>query len=227
MKLLLSLAISSLLAAANCLAATTIEINAKIADVPAGMEIPAKPELLAKTKGVNVLSAPRVITNSGQDATIEVTQNVAAPDSSEVPLGVSLSIKPTLTEKGIAFTGKATDRFKHGQREGEGLTVLSCVAREMYFKGSTTSGSTVLLKGGAPTSASAKKEGVSQAQGRELVIYLSFKKVSPEADKKPEAKKKPEPKSKAESKTKAEPKKKPTTSSSSKKSPKKKKSSDD
>lgn len=214
MKFLLPLAITSLLAAAaNCIAATTIEITAKIADVPAGTEIPAKPELLAKTKGVNVLSAPRVITNPGQAATIEVTQNVAAPDSSEVPLGVSLSIKPTLTEKGgIAFTGKATDRFKHGQRDSETLTVLSCVAREMYFKGTTTSGSTVLLKGGAATSASAKKEGVPQAQGRELVIYLSFKKVTPEAEKKPETKKKTEPVKKSS-----------TSSSSSKKSSVKKK----
>ena len=202
----------------NCLAATTIEITAKIADVAAGTEIPAKPELLAKTKGVNVLSAPRVITNPGQAATIEVTQNVAAPDSSEVPLGVSLSIKPTLTEKGgIAFTGSATDRFKHGQRDGETLTILSCVAREMYFKGSTTSGATVLLKGGAPTSASAKKEGAPQTQGRELVIYLSFKKITPESDKKPETKKKPE------AKTKPEPVKKKAAPSSSKKPPTKKK----
>ena len=67
------------------------------------------------------------------------------------------------------------------------------------------------LKGGAATSASAKKEGVPQAQGRELVIYLSFRKVTPEADKKPE------PKKKSVAKAKAEPKKKSSASSSSSK----------
>ena len=193
MKFLRPLIASSLLAiSANCIAATTIQITAKIADVPAGTEVPAKPELLAKTKGVDVLSAPTVTTNPGQPATIEVTQNLAAPDGSQVPLGVSLSIRATLTEKGaIAFSGKATDRFKHGQHEGESVTVLSCVAREIYFKGTATSGSSVLLNAGAATSAAAKKDGATQAKGRELVIYLTFKKITSETEKKPEPKKKP------------------------------------
>jgi len=212
MKFLLPLA-ALFAIAANCIAATTIQIDAKFADVAPGTEIPAKPELLAKAKGINILSAPRVITNPGEAATIEVTQNLAAPDSSEVPLGVSLSIKPTLTEKGgIAFSGRATDRFKHGQRDGETLTVLSCVAREIYFKGTAVSGTTVLLKGGPSTSSAAKKDGVPQTQSRELVILLTFKKITPEPEKKTQ--KKPEPK------------KKPSTSSgSSTKSAKKKKPS--
>ena len=177
---------------AHCIAATTIQISAKFADVPAGTEIPAKPELLAKAKGVNVLSSPRVVTEPGKSATIKVTQNAAAPDGSEVPLGVSLSIKPTLTEKGsIAFTGKAVDRFKHGQRDGETITLLSCVAREMYFKGTAASGTTVLLKGGPSTSTAAKKDGATEVKSRELVIYLTFKKITPEPEKKPETKKKP------------------------------------
>ena len=194
MKFLLPL--TALLAiAANCIAATTIQIEAKFADVPAGTEIPAKPELLAKAKGVNILSSPRVITEPGKSASIEVTQNVAAPDGSEVPLGVSLSITPTLTEKGsIAFSGKATDRFKHGQKAGETLSVLACVARETYFKGTTASGTTILLNAGPSTSTSAKKDGATVVKNRELVIYLSFKKITPEPEKKPE--KKPEAKKK-------------------------------
>ncbi len=190
---------------ANCIAATTIQIEAKFADVPAGTEIPSKPELLAKTKGVNVLSSPRVITEPGKSATIEVTQNAAAPDGSEVPLGVSLAITPTLTEKGtIAFSGKATDRFKHGQHATETLSVLACVARETYFKGTASSGSTVLLNAGPSTSSSAKKDGATVVKNRELVIYLSFRKITPEPEKKAEKK--------------AEPKKKPGTTSGSSKS---------
>lgn len=193
MKFLRPLIASSLLAiAANCVAATSIQISAKFADVPAGTEIPAKPELLAKAKGVDVLSSPTVLTSPGKSATIEITQNVAAPGGSEVPLGVSLSITPTLTEKGnIAFSGKATDRFKHGQRDGESLTVLACVAREIYFKGTATSGSSVLLNAGSSTLSSAKKDGATQTKSRELVIYLSFKKIVSEPEKKPEPKKKP------------------------------------
>ena len=192
MKFLRPLIASSLLAfATHGIAATTIQVSAKFADVPAGTEIPAKPELLAKTKGVDVLSSPTVITSPGKSATIEVTQSLAAPDGSAVPLGVSLSITPTLTEKGgIAFSGKATDRFKHGQKAGETLNVLACVARETYFKGTTTSGSTVLINAGPSTSTSAKKDGETVVKNRELVIYLSFKKLTPEPEKKPVAKKK-------------------------------------
>ena len=193
MKFLRPFIASSLLAiATDCIAATTIQVSAKFADVPAGTEIPAKPDLLAKTKGVDVLSSPTVVTSSGKSATIEIIQNVPTPGGSEIPLGVSLSITPTLTEKGnIAFSGKAVDRFKHGQRDGESLTILSCVAREVYFKGTTASGSSVLLSTGAPTSTATKKDGTTQMKSRELVIYLTFKKITSEPEKKPEPKKKP------------------------------------
>ena len=177
---------------ANCLAGTSIEVSAKFADVPAGTEVPAKPELLAKTKGIDVLSAPRVTTLPGQNATLAVTQAISSPDGSVTPLGVTLTIKATLTEKGsIAFSGKATDRFKHGQRDGEALSVLACVAREIYFKGVTTSGSTVVLNGGPSTTSAAKKDGTTAAKNRELVIYLTFKKITPEPEKKKPAPGKP------------------------------------
>lgn len=173
------LILAILASAAGSFAATTIEVNAKFADVPAGTEVPAKPELLAKTKGIDVLSAPRVTTKPGQPATIEVTQDTTAPDGSVVPLGVTLTINPTLTEKGnIAFTGKATDRFKHGQQSGDALSALAFVVRETYFKGVTASGSTVLLKGSPATTTTAKKDAATPAKNRELVIYLTFKKVT-------------------------------------------------
>lgn len=188
------LLLAVLLSAITCPAATTIEVTAKFADVASGTEVPAKPELLAKMKGVNVLSAPRVVTNSGQPAAIAVNQDHATPDGSIIPLGVTLSITPTLTEKGsIAFSGRATDRFKHGQREGESLSSMTFIARETYFKGVTQSGSTVLLNGAPATSAAAKKDAATPSKSRELVIYLTFKKVTtePEIKKPADTKKKP------------------------------------
>lgn len=177
---------------ANCLAATTIEITAKFADVPAGTEAPAKPELLAKAKGIDVLSAPRASTLPGQNATLAVTQDISSPDGAVTALGVTLTIKATFTENGsIAFSGKATDRFKHGQREGEALSVLACVAREIYFKGVTTSGATVVLNGGPSATSAAKKDGTTTAKNRELVIYLTFKKITSEPEKKKPAPSKP------------------------------------
>ncbi len=192
MNFLRSFIASSLLAfTTDCIAATTIMISAKFADVPADIEAPAKAELLAKTKGIDVLSAPQVTALPGQNATIEVTQEIASPDGATTPLGVTLTIKATVTEKGsIAFSGRATDRFKHGQHDGETLSLLACVARELYFKGVTTSGSTVVLKGGPATTAAGKKDGAIVSKNRELVIYLTFKKITTEPEtKKPAAKK--------------------------------------
>jgi hypothetical protein len=217
------LLLSVFVSAMTCSAATTIEVTAKFADVAAGTVVPAKPELLGKMKGVDVLSAPKVTTTPGQPATIEVNQGVAAPDGSVVPLGVTLTIKPTLTEKGnIAFSGRATDRFKHGQRESESLSVMTFVAREIAFKGVASSGSTVLLNGAPATSASAKKDAGTPTKARELVIYLTFKKVvTEEAPKKPVTKTAT---SKSSTKKAPTPVKKPSSSKSGSSSAKKKSS---
>jgi len=113
---------------------------------------------------------------------------------------VSLSIMPALTEKGaIAFSGKATDRFKHGQRVGETLSVLACVTRETYFKGTTASGTTVVLNAGPSTSTSAKKDGATvvktaswsfTSRSRKSRPSLKRKKPAPSKSGKPSTKKK-------------------------------------
>jgi hypothetical protein len=176
-----TLLIVLLAAATECLAATTIEVSAKFADIPPGVIAPNKPESLATTKGIIVYSAPRVTTLPSQAATIEVTEKVAAPDGSVVPLGITLTVTPSITEKGnIAFKGKTTDRGRQAQKEDESLSVLGFVVREVYFKGVVTSGSTVLLRGGNTTSAAAKAGTSAPTAGRESVIYLTFKKVTPE-----------------------------------------------
>ncbi len=150
-------------------------MNAKIADVTTGTEIPASPEKLDKLKGVEVLSAPQVVTAPGEVARIEITQDTVAPDGSIVPLGLSLSIRPTITEKGIAFTGKATDRAKHGGRSDGGINAVEFATREIYFSGSTTNGGTALLHT-APVMNRTTKEEKSQTASRELVVYLTFTK---------------------------------------------------
>src|SRR5262245_59838141 len=129
----------ALLLACTAPAATTIEVAAKFADVPAGTEIPATAEKLDKLKGVEVLSSPRVVTPPGKAASIEITQDAMVPGSAAVPLGLTLSVTPTLGEKTIHFTGKATDRAAHGKRSDDSLNTVEFATREIYFEGSTTS----------------------------------------------------------------------------------------
>lgn len=173
-------------------AATTIEISAKFADVPAGTVITTS-DKLEKVKGVNVLSAPKVITNVGQKALVEVTQSQSAPGGASVPLGLTLQITPTLDEANINFSGIATDRAMHGKR-GEGrVNIVEFATREVYFSGATNSGKTVIIHT-APTVTKGSGK-VAETNARELVILLTFQKKTTEAEsvKKPTPTKKPEP----------------------------------
>ena len=166
-------------------AATTIEISAKFADVPAGMEISESVAKLEKIKGVNVLSAPRVTTTPGQKAVVEVTQSQSTPGGASVPLGLTLEITPTLDEKSIAFTGSATDRAMHGKRTEGRVNVVEFATREVYFSGTTSSGATILIH-----TAAAVTKG-AEVKARELVILLTLSKktTEPEAPKRSTEKK--------------------------------------
>jgi len=153
-------------------ATTTIEVLAKFADVPAGTEIPATAEKLDKLKGIDVLSAPSVTTAPGRAASVEVTQDAMVPGSQSVPLGLTLSVTPTIGEKSIHFTGKATDRAAHGKRSDDHVNTVEFATRELYFEGNVGSGETVLLH----SSAVAAKGEKNIAKSRELVIFLKFTK---------------------------------------------------
>jgi hypothetical protein len=153
-------------------AATTVEVEARFADVPAGTEIPATAEKLDKLKGVEVFSGPKVTTTPGKSAVIEVTQDTMVPGSAAVPLGVTLSITPTLGEKTIHFTGKATDRATHGKRSTDDLNTVEFATREIFFEGNLTSGDTILLHSNAVTAKGEK----NVTKGRELVIFLKLTK---------------------------------------------------
>jgi hypothetical protein len=158
--------------AVSARAATTIEVLAKFADVPAGTEIPATAEKLDKLKGIDVLSSPSVTTTPGRAATVEVTQDAMVPGAPAVPIGLTLSVTPTLGEKSIHFTGKATDRAAHGKRSDDRVNTVEFATRELYFEGNVASGETVLLHSSA---VSAKGEK-NVAKTRELVVFLKFTK---------------------------------------------------
>ena len=161
-------------------AATTIEVSAKFADVPAGTVVTASSLKSEKVKGVNVLSAPKVTTTPGEKATIEVTQSQSAPGGASVPLGLTLEVTPSVGEKSITFSGKATDRAMHGKRSGDNLSVVEFATREVYFNGSSSSGETVLIHTAPAVTKSAAKG--AEATSRELVLLLTFVKKTTEPE---------------------------------------------
>ncbi len=154
--------------------ATTIEVSAKLADVPVGVEIPSSALKLEKIKGVNLLSAPKVITESGKRGTIEITQPQSTPGGATVPLGVTLDITPTQGEKSISFTGRVIDRAIGGKRTEDSVSSIEFATREVYFSGTASSGETVLIRTSPAVSKTSGKN--SEIKTRELVVLLTFTK---------------------------------------------------
>ena len=172
-------------AAAGAGAAQEIAVSAQFADFPAGRDVPSSPEKVAKVKGANILSSPRITVAENVPGTIEITQEAPVPGGVQVSLGVTLSIKSSITERGsIWFSGNLRDRSRGGGEKTERLETVGFATREWYFSGYTEPGGTVVIRT-APATSQSTREGKTVTSSRELVAYLKFDKITPPPAKKP------------------------------------------
>ncbi len=177
-------------------AAQEIEVIAHFVDVPADVEVPATPNQLAKVKGINLLSSPRIVVVENVMGDIDIVQDTPVPGAMQVELGVSLQVKTSITEKGnIWFSGRLTDRSRGGGQKTARLETAGFATREWYFSGWTPSGETVVIRT-TPVTAQVVREGRTIESSRELVVFLELKKLSS----KPAATKKSSSKTKASTK---------------------------
>ena len=185
--LMLALALGSVAQAAQ-----QIEVVAHFADVPAGAEVPGAPARLSAMKEINLLSSPRITVMENVPGEIEIVQETPVPGGGQVPLGVSLTVKTYVTEKGnIWFSGNLTDRSRGGGEKSERLETAGFATREWYFSGWTPNTGTALIRT-TPVSSQVVREGKTVTKSRELVVYLTFTKSAPppSAGKKPTTTKK-------------------------------------
>lgn len=158
-------------------AAQQIGISATFADLPAADDVPATPDKVAKVKGANILSSPRVVVAENEPGTVEVAQETPVPGGGQVSLGVTLSVKTSVTERGsIWFSGNLRDRSRGGGEKTEKLETVGFVAREWYFSGYTADGGTVVIRT-APATSQSIKDGKTVTTTRELVAYLKLDKI--------------------------------------------------
>lgn len=170
------LLIALLTAAGN--AATVINITTRLADVPAGTDLPTTAAKLDALKGVTVISAPDIALKENVEGAIEVAQATAVPGGNAVPLGVKVTVKAKMTEKGnIWLSGLVTDRSRSGGEKDERLETSGFATRELYFSGWTPNQGTVVLRT-SPATAKTKKDGRDVAKSRELVIYMTIEKTT-------------------------------------------------
>jgi hypothetical protein len=158
--------------------AAQIAISASFADLPAGTEAPATPDKLTKVKGASILSSPRITVTENDPGAVEITQDTAVPGGGQVPLGLTLSVKTSVTERGsIWFSGNLRDRSRGGGEKTEKLETVGFATREWYFSGYTNDGGTVVIRT-SPATSQTVKEGKTVTVTRELVAYLKFEKIA-------------------------------------------------
>lgn len=177
MRLLFSVLAALISLAGPASAAQQITVSAWFADVPGGAEVPATVAKLEKVKGVTLLSSPKITVVENIAGTIDIEQNTAVPGGGQVPLGVSLTMKTSVTEKGnIWFSGNLRDRSRGGGEKTERLETVGFVTREWYFSGYTPNAGIVVVRT-VPATARVSHDGKVTTTTRELVVYLQFEKV--------------------------------------------------
>lgn len=106
MKHTLVIIISFILAAVSQ-AADKIEIHVFVAETPSSFEGPSDPnaflELAAKTQGVDLLSTPKVVTQSGHSAKIEVTREFITKEDVSYTIGIKFTVTPEIERERISF----------------------------------------------------------------------------------------------------------------------------
>ncbi len=166
MKSLILYALLSLLPAA-LIAAEQITIQAKFFE--SGKEaIPHDLTKLAKTKGIDMLSAPRVTTKSGQQAQIEITHehqpaSVAPSGFRPVPIGITVRVTPHFKGTRIAYIAQFTLSELITSKASSGQTHSEIISRNLYVSGVPKDGEEVWF------------DFIRPSDGKKLVVWLHFK----------------------------------------------------
>ena len=114
------------------------------------------------TEAGALLSAPRIITISGEEAHIEMGELAAVPGQAEqVQSGILLTILPEIRDAKIVFRGSCQVKKSAGRSDRPNLKTVGFHSREAFFEGITSSGEI-------------KHVEIDYPNGEKLVVTLEF-----------------------------------------------------
>ena len=88
-----------------------------------------------------VLSAPRIIAISGEEARIEIVESAAVPgQAKQVQSGILLTILPEIRDAKIVFRGSCQVKQSAGRSDRPSLKMVAFRSREAFFEGVASSG---------------------------------------------------------------------------------------
>ena len=109
-----------------------------------------------------VLSAPRIITISGEEARIEIGESAAVPgQAKQVQSGILLTILPEIRDAKIVFRGSCQVKQSAGRSDRPNLKMVAFHSREAFFEGTARSGEI-------------KKVEIYHPNGGRLTVTLKF-----------------------------------------------------
>ena len=109
-----------------------------------------------------ILSAPRIITTSGEEARIEIGESAVVPGQIEqVQSGILLTILPEIRDTKILFRGSCQVKKSAGRSDRPNLKMAGFHSREAFFEGITSSGEI-------------KHVEIDYPNGEKLVVTLKF-----------------------------------------------------
>ena len=109
-----------------------------------------------------VLSAPRIITISGEEAHIEMGELAAVPGQAEqVQSGILLTILPEIRDAKIVFRGSCQVKQSSGRSDRPNLKTAAFHTREAFFEGIASSGEI-------------KRMEIEHPNGDRLTVMLKF-----------------------------------------------------
>ena len=109
-----------------------------------------------------VLSAPRIITISGEEARIEIGESAAVPGQTEpVQSGILLTILPEIRDAKIVFCGSCQVKQSAGRSDRPSLKMVAFRSHEAFFEGVASSGEI-------------KRVEIEHPNGDRLTVTLKF-----------------------------------------------------
>ena len=149
------------------MAAEQITVETKIIQSD-NKTIPHNLAELGAKKSIDLLSAPSVITKSGQQAQVEVVgrhqpASVVPGGFQPVPIGVTVRVTPYIKGDRIAYTAQLSISELITKKTSGGQTSSEIMSRDLYVSGTPKDGEEVWFNLEQPS------------KGKNTVIWLRFK----------------------------------------------------
>ena len=153
----------------SLVASERITVEAKFIESAPHTSIPHDLTKLAKSKGIDLLIAPRVTTKSGHEATVEITRtfrifNTQTAHPRDVPTGATLRVTPIVKNGKMAYRAQLTvrDYIDHAKPIKADQTHFEFTSREIYLSKTPKSGEPIWV------------DFTQQLAGRKFALWLQF-----------------------------------------------------